>query len=168
MQEILLKSWTNPYINTIFWNKYIHLSNLFTSCYKILSSITLMIFFFHVITSYKRILFWTRTDVSSQLFLRISPQSATWSKTNFLFWNVWPPPFFNMKRQFKLVFISFLYYFVYFVHTRDIEVSLLYFFLSLPKRRGEGVAEGHPWAEAFWRYWDEVTFDSNWGFSPHI
>ena len=119
MQEILLKSWTNPYINTIFWNKYIHLSNLFTSCYKILSSITLMIFFFHVITSYKRILFWTRTDVSSQLFLRISPQSATWSKTNFLFWNVWPPPFFNMKRQFKLVFISFLYYFVYFVHTWD-------------------------------------------------
>ena len=131
MQEILLKSWTNPYINTIFWNKYIHLSNLFTSCYKILSSITLMIFFFHVITSYKRILFWTRTDVSSQLFLRISPQSATWSKTNFLFWNVWPPPFFNMKRQFKLVFISFLYIlYIHEIHWSIIIILLLFFVLS--------------------------------------
>ena len=134
MQEILLKSWTNPYINTIFWNKYIHLSNLFTSCYKILSSITLMIFFFHVITSYERILFWTRTHVSSQLFWGFHHKVQRGARLIFYFemydlllFSTWKD---NLS-WFLFLFCIILYIlYIHEIHWSIIIILLLFFVLS--------------------------------------
>ena len=64
------------------------------------------------------------------------------------------------------------YLFILHVITKEVKEIIIFFvtIFSYPRQNAEARwwPIGHHRAEAFWRNWNEVTFDSNWGFSQHI